>query len=395
MKTITQAAVTIDDLPGLPSAHTKRHNPCEAYLKKAEDSWAEVTVKYPLQRRYFQWGTRCVCVEFVGGALFSQLAKAIEHREVPFHSSPDLTIYVWDRQSTGIGAIPNNAPHEPFVGTYFPEEPSRNDFEMALCYRDQTFSVLHRKKKRAYFWSETATFLPVWELSSPFRPILHWWWRPLGLQIVHGAVVGKNGKGVLIVGKGGSGKSTIAFACLRSGMDFLGEDYCLIDVHRPLTALSLYSTGKLTWGGLQQFPLLRSMVNDLPPITLYPHDKNLYYLGEKFRPQIKDRLLIQTILIPELHTQTFSSLEPTSRANAVRALAPSTLVQLPLSNDSDLRQMVSMTETLPAYRMKLGSDLSGVVDRIDRILENLDAAIDPAVVSTHEGSLERLRPDLR
>jgi hypothetical protein len=48
--------------------------------------------------------------------------------------------------------------------------------------------------------------------------------RGLGLVPLHGACVGRNGRGVLLLGSSGSGKSTLALHSLLHGLDFLAED---------------------------------------------------------------------------------------------------------------------------------------------------------------------------
>lgn len=48
--------------------------------------------------------------------------------------------------------------------------------------------------------------------------------RVLGLAPLHGACVGRNGRGVLLLGASGSGKSTLALYSLLQGLDFLAED---------------------------------------------------------------------------------------------------------------------------------------------------------------------------
>jgi len=48
-------------------------------------------------------------------------------------------------------------------------------------------------------------------------------WIPL-----HAACVGRVGKGVLIIGASGAGKSTVALHCMQQGMEFLAEDSVLI-----------------------------------------------------------------------------------------------------------------------------------------------------------------------
>ncbi|MEI7036694.1 serine kinase [Fulvimonas yonginensis] len=48
--------------------------------------------------------------------------------------------------------------------------------------------------------------------------------RGLGLVPLHGACVGRAGRGVLLLGESGSGKSTLALHSLLCGLDFLAED---------------------------------------------------------------------------------------------------------------------------------------------------------------------------
>jgi len=48
--------------------------------------------------------------------------------------------------------------------------------------------------------------------------------RALGLAPLHGACVGREGRGALVMGSSGAGKSTLALHSLLRGMDFLSED---------------------------------------------------------------------------------------------------------------------------------------------------------------------------
>jgi hypothetical protein len=48
--------------------------------------------------------------------------------------------------------------------------------------------------------------------------------RVQGLVPLHAACVGRGGRGVLLMGSSGAGKSTVAFHCLLQGLDFLAED---------------------------------------------------------------------------------------------------------------------------------------------------------------------------
>jgi len=48
--------------------------------------------------------------------------------------------------------------------------------------------------------------------------------RAQGLVSLHAACVGRSGRGLLLMGSSGTGKSTLALHCLMQGLDFLAED---------------------------------------------------------------------------------------------------------------------------------------------------------------------------
>ncbi|MEO8999278.1 MAG: serine kinase [Rhodanobacter sp.] len=58
--------------------------------------------------------------------------------------------------------------------------------------------------------------------------------RGLGLVPLHGACVGRGGRGVLLLGVSGSGKSTLALHSLLHGLDFLAEDAVFVQPERML-----------------------------------------------------------------------------------------------------------------------------------------------------------------
>jgi hypothetical protein len=58
--------------------------------------------------------------------------------------------------------------------------------------------------------------------------------RSQGLMPLHGACVGRDGRGLLLVGDSGAGKSTASLHCLLRGMDFLTEDSVFVTPDRLL-----------------------------------------------------------------------------------------------------------------------------------------------------------------
>lgn len=60
--------------------------------------------------------------------------------------------------------------------------------------------------------------------------------RGMGLVPLHGACVGRDGRGVLLLGASGAGKSTLALHALLEGMDFLAEDAVFVRPDNLLAA---------------------------------------------------------------------------------------------------------------------------------------------------------------
>jgi hypothetical protein len=58
--------------------------------------------------------------------------------------------------------------------------------------------------------------------------------RGLGLVPLHGACVGRDGRGILLLGASGAGKSTLALHSLLLGLDFLAEDAVFVQPERML-----------------------------------------------------------------------------------------------------------------------------------------------------------------
>lgn len=60
--------------------------------------------------------------------------------------------------------------------------------------------------------------------------------RAQGLVPLHAACVGRNGRGLLLIGPSGSGKSTVALHCLLQGFDFVSEDSVFVTPDKLLAS---------------------------------------------------------------------------------------------------------------------------------------------------------------
>lgn len=208
--------------------------------------------------------------------------------------------------------------------------------------RRRFYSLQSSADDRAYIRSRHAN------VQDFFR-----WAACSGLFMVHGAAVGVNGTGVLVVGRGGRGKSTFAVSCLAQGLDFISDDYSLITVSGPILAKPLYSIVGLMpdmCGNFKEFgePMRGpdgSLMGIKPQYSIPAH---------RFAKQLE----IKAIILPTIGGTDEVSLTPVSPGPAMTQLIHSTVIQS--GSHKDTRLIMAMSQRfmgLPVYEMRMSTDL--------------------------------------
>jgi hypothetical protein len=221
------------------------------------------------------------------------------------------------------------------------------DFSL-LCLYD-------RETRRAIFWLPDAENLPFWEWAAPFRILFHWWSRDFGGQICHAAAVGHGGRGALLVGRGGSGKSTTSIACVEAGMEFVGDDYVLLTRSPVPMAHSLYNSAKIHTKFLHSAlaPWSKQVVRQIGP-----ERKSVLMLDQCALQQVRRSLPIAGVFQPTITTNTQAAIVPQSAAQGLLSMAPSTMYQLPEARQETLSLLAEWARSVPSYSLRLGTDLS-------------------------------------
>ena len=167
---------------------------------------------------------------FAGSALIPRIMPALEHLGAASDDAPALTVCLWDSASTHTAppALPWPPEHRRPRGEVIGYNDRRID--TAHLQGSGALSVFDAPQQTAIYWVADAARLPYYERGSPLRVILQWWLGRRGRQLVHAGAVGTETGGALLVGKGGSGKSTTAAACLGSALRYAGDDYCAVRV---------------------------------------------------------------------------------------------------------------------------------------------------------------------
>ncbi len=316
------------------------------------------------ERRYTIAGLE-LSLRFAGEELLTRLAGSFSHLASSSSGAPGLTVHVWDSASSGVEAppMPGERVEAGEDGPFYYYE---RDGVQAMS-RWGTLSVLDAEAGEAWFWASAAGEIVSWDWAVPFRAILHWWLGRHGVLQVHGGAVGIPDAGVLLVGRGGSGKSTTALSCLRAGLRYAGDDFVGISTQPDPLVHSLYGSGKVESHHLQRFPdLLPALANPEPG----PGEKSIVFV-EGAHPGATIRgFPLRAVLVPRVVArEPETRILPLATPAALAALAPSTVFLLYPSKPDTLARMAALVRSVPCFSLELGSDIDRIPDAIVGLLE--------------------------
>ncbi len=305
-----------------------------------------------LRERFLRVAGFTVALRFRGPALEEILWSAFAHLACEQVASPDLAIAFWDDSSTGI--VTPEPPGSPGrVGLDFVDGPVRLAWEPSR----RALSGYDPARRLGLVRFPDASNVEAWERSAPARRVLHWWAADHGCQLVHASAVGTPDGGVLLAGRGGSGKSTTALACIGSGLGYAADDYCLVSPGGERRVHSLYGTGKADAGSIERLPGIRSAFERS---TLRVAGKTVIGVAQEFPAAMIASMPLRAVVVPRLGAST-PRLSPIAPVAALRALAPSTMMQLPGDRAGTLDRLARLVRGLPCFELELGADPADAV----------------------------------
>jgi hypothetical protein len=323
------------------------------------------------ERFDFQVAGQKIRLRFASPALISQLTLAFAHLPGWQAGEPDLTVCIWDSATTGV-----NMPLPPWSGGAYHAQGREFKFEegrvryhdgqiQMFFYMDEHAMLLDRRSRIGIFWVPEAEMLSYHESGAPLRTLFHWWFSNSNQQFVHAAAVGLPEGGVLMAGRGGSGKSTSTLACLDSPLLLASDDYCLLRVAPEPRAYSLYNTAKIAPNSLALFPELESRISNPQKLA---EEKALFFLEQHFPEKLILDFPLRGLLIPRVTGRATTKLEPASAVEGLKALAPSTIFQLSDEGHQAFQVMSRFVKQVPCYTLLLGTELEQIPETILRLL---------------------------
>lgn len=335
---------------------------------RARESFAAAASRAPCHALDVLFGGARLRLELAGDAARATFSTAFEVAPAD-GVAPDLTLFAWDAAHGAPLAPPEADREAPIrVGRHFTTGGGEvaGHARRAVFWEPPWIYGYDLGERVAWFFCPDAGAMPAWSRSQPFLRLLHAWLRTRGRLIAHGAVIGRGGRGLLLTAPGGSGKSTLAIAGKLAGWDYLGDDYVAVEPPAEdgggARAFGLYRVAKLDPA---------HMARHLPEAGTHaldaPREGDKVLLSLPLTPAPAGSALA-AIVVPRV-APAGSALRRIGGGEALRALAPSTLMQLPGDGAGDFATLARVARGLPAYHLDIGPRLGDALALLAPLVE--------------------------
>jgi hypothetical protein len=127
----------------------------------------------------------------------------------------------------------------------------------------------------------------------------------------------------------------------------------------------LYNSGKLDTDSLARFKYLEPAVINIDHIKI---EKALFFAHSLFPQNTTHGFPLKAILIPRVTGKLESWISDISKADALKALAPSSIFQLSGADSATFNNLVTLTRKIPTFRLNLGIDIKNIPNTISKFL---------------------------
>ncbi|MFQ6026175.1 MAG: hypothetical protein ACE5Q6_01530 [Dehalococcoidia bacterium] len=189
--------------------------------------------------------------------------------------------------------------------------------------------------------------------------------KQIGLYTIHATSLERDGRGILIPGSSGRGKTTLCLSLLRSGYRYLSDDHPLLrDTDRGLELLGLNERIDVTEDTIEFFPELRDAGDALQSGVL----KRYFYVEDVYSQVPAESCSPSFIIFPQVIDWPKSHLEPLSKSRALELLLPTGL--LVYDKEVARRQFQIMSRLVnqaECYQLNFGEDILEAPRLVDEI----------------------------
>jgi hypothetical protein len=281
--------------------------------------------------RYFRVAEDVVRVRCAGAALASEITGAMSHLEVEPGPDQALTVLAWSGRSSPLTASDEVRRGLGADGVSF------------VQWGPASVSALDAERGLGYLWvrSPVARETRVAALS----PILAAWLPSRDVVHPHARAGGDDRGCGLLGAPSGRGKSTTAAACVEAGMRCAGDDTCLVKSDPAPTVYSLYRLAQSVADGASA-----KDIRELPACALLREGP------------------LRAIAVIEPSGRAGTRVSAIGAGAALAAMAPSSMLRLPVPRDAVLRGLARIARSTPCHRVEAGTDRKELAAAVGALL---------------------------
>jgi hypothetical protein len=354
----------IDGAKPLPHALTIAEDSLRAYAQDRLRA-AAAFPKDRLIRRDFPLARLDLTVWFTNGRLAQLCEATLMRRKADDASATRAEVYAMDAEAEGWERPAAWREEAGFASRSFERSLAADGLRGFYHHEAPSWQFFAGASATGLQILPTALGIPPWEHGSPLRLFLHWAHAAAGRRLTHAATLGLDGRGALIVGPSGSGKSGTTLAGLLNGLSSAGDDYVLLERAPAVTAHAVFSVFKQDRDGLRRAGLAPDIFKDT---ALNWHGKIEFDAAQLAPKAFVDQMEIGAILIPEIAHGRRTRFETVTAHEAALALAPSAVFQLPGDEAGGFRFFADIARRLPAFRLLLSEDPAEIAAAVGSFL---------------------------
>ncbi|MGE0191147.1 MAG: hypothetical protein AB7T63_03805 [Planctomycetota bacterium] len=325
------------------------------FLEAAFHAWGEASRGVRVCVEHVRLAGHRATLHFAGEAIRSAIWPALEHA-LAKSGTDAFHVHLFDSTESGVAIPPPPWEHEDLLARGEVRGYREGALRFTYNLGSGVLLAYDADAGRALVWTRDARAIPYYETACPLRPLWAWWLGDRGVQVVHAAAVGRNGRGLLLTGKGFSGKSTTALLCVEAGWAYAGDNNLVLDPGPPLRGSALYASATVRPGTLERMPRLAAHLANEERLDL---EKGLLFVGRTWGRMLPD-FDVAAILLPHVTGEATSRLEPASAAACMAALAPSSLLPLPGAAHTTFARLAAISRGAPVYTLALGEDVEAI-----------------------------------
>lgn len=320
------------------------------------------------EERHVLLGRARIALRMMGRSIGEVVLPTLRHAIVDADAEPDAVIYAIDSETAGFPPPPESWPFETdsengHLRIHWTEQAG------PAMSSDESRGIWHlhdRAKGVGLYWIRSVRDLPFWEAASPLRHHIHWISMGKAQGMLHTAVVSPGTGGAMLVGRGGSGKSTMTAAALRRGWRVTGDDFVLVTLDPVLRSYPLYDMIKLS--GMAETMFSEFTAEAINP-DRQPDEKMLARISGRETGGLAETLPITAAFALRLSGAERSTIRRTSNFEIVSAVAASSSLILRTGMRETFAFTSALARALPCYRFDVGSNPLEALDTLEGFMK--------------------------